>query len=196
MPSATPTLYIVAGPNGSGKSTLTRSRRFGGVELIDPDAIARRISLVNPEEAVRTARREAVRTRRAAVADGRTVLVETTLAGKTMLLVMDQAHSSGYKIELHYVCVSTVAQALDRIANRVALGGQGVPEEDVRRRFDRSLANLPTAIALSDETWIYDNASPDDPYREVAILTQGSRWIAGDPPAWLDPAALSWRSVR
>ena len=39
-----PTLHIVAGPNGSGKSTLTRSRRFGGAHVIDPDAIARRIA--------------------------------------------------------------------------------------------------------------------------------------------------------
>lgn len=196
MPSATPTIYIVAGPNGSGKSTLTRSRKFGGVELIDPDAIARRISLVDPEGAVRTAQREAVRTRRTAIADGRTVVMETTLAGKTMLLLMDQARSLGYKIELHYVSVDSVAQALDRIANRVALGGHGVPEEDVRRRFNRSLANLPAAIARSDKTWIYDNASPDNPCREVAILTRGSRWITENPPAWLDPATLPLGSVR
>ena len=196
MPSAPPTLYVVAGPNGSGKSTLTRSRRFGGVDLIDPDAIAARISLVDPEGAVRTARREAVRTRRAAIADNRTVVLETTLAGKTMLLLMDQARSLGYKIELHYVSINSVGQALDRIANRVALGGHGVPEEDVRRRFNRSLANLPAAIARSDETCIYDNTSSDTPFREVAILTRGSQWIAENPPAWLDPAALPLGSTR
>ena len=122
--------------------------------------------------------------------------METTLAGKTMLLLMDQARSLGYKIELHYVSVDSVAQALDRIANRVALGGHGVPEEDVRRRFNRSLANLPAAIARSDKTWIYDNASPDNPCREVAILTRGSRWITENPPAWLDPATLPLGSVR
>ena len=166
------------------------------MELIDPDAIARRISLVDPEDAVRVARREAVRQRRAAVADGSTVVVETTLAGKAMLLFMDQARSSGYKIELHYVSVNSAAQALDRIANRVELGGHGVPEEDVRRRFNRSLANLPAAIARSDETWIYDNASPENPYREVAILTRGSRWIAENPPAWLDAVALPLGSVH
>ncbi len=158
MPSATPILYIVAGPNGSGKSTLTRSRRFGGVESIDPDALARRASLVDPERAVE-ARRKAVWRRRAAFADFRTVVVETTLAGKTILRVMDQARFSGYRIELHYISVNSVAQSLDRIANRVALGGHDVPEEDVRRRFARSLENLPAAVARSDETRIYDNAS-------------------------------------
>ena len=196
MPSATPILYIVAGPNGSGKSTLTRSRRFGGVELIDPDAIARRTSLVDPESAVRAARREAVRRRRAAFADCSTVVVETTLAGKTIPLVMDQARSAGYRIKLHYVSVNSVAQALDRIANRVALGGHDVPEGDVRRRFARSLENLPAAVARSDETRIYDNASPENPHREVAILTPGSRWIAENPPPWLDTTALHLESSR
>jgi len=197
MPSATPILYIVAGPNGSGKSTLTRSRRFGGVELIDPDAIARRrTSLGDLESAVRTARREAVRRRRAALVNRRTVVVETTLAGKTMLLAMDQARSAGYRIELHYVSVNSVAQALDRIANRVALGGHDVPEGDVRRRFARSLTNLPTAVARSHETRIYDNASPENPHREVAVLTPESRWIAENPPPWLDTTALHPESSR
>ena len=196
MPSATPILYIVAGPNGSGKSTLTRSRRFGGVELIDPDAIARHISLIDPEGAVRAARREAVRRRRAAFTNCRTVVVETTLAGKTMLLVMDQARSAGYRLVLHYVSVNSVAQALDRIANRVALGGHDVPEGDVRRRFTRSLANLPAAIGRSDETRIYDNASPENPHREIAILTPVSQWIAENPPPWLDATALHLGSPR
>ena len=57
------------------------------------------------------------------------------------------------------------------MANRVVLGGHDVPEGDVRRRFARSLANLPAAVELSAETRIYDNASPENPYREVAILT-------------------------
>ena len=158
--------------------------------LIDPDAIARRVSLVDPEGAVPAAWREAVRRRRVAFANCRTVVVETTLAGKTMLLVMDQARSAGYRIELHYVSVNSVAQALDRIANRIAMGGHDVPEGDVRRRFARSLANLPAAVARSDETRIYDNASPENPHREVAILTPESQWIAENPPPWLDLAAL------
>ena len=109
---------------------------------------------------------------------------------------MDQARSAGYRIKLHYVSVNSVAQALDRIANRVALGGHDVPEGDVRRRFARSLENLPAAVARSDETRIYDNASPENPHREVAILTPRSRWIAENPPPWLDTTALHLESSR
>ena len=109
---------------------------------------------------------------------------------------MDQARSAGYRIELHYISVNSVAQSLDRIANRVALGGHDVPEEDVRRRFARSLEleNLPAAVARSDETRIYDNASPENPHREVAILTPESRWVAESSPPWLDITALHLES--
>ena len=37
-----PTLHVVAGPNGCGKSTLTRTTWLSGLDIIDPDAIARR----------------------------------------------------------------------------------------------------------------------------------------------------------
>ena len=36
-----PTLFLIAGPNGCGKSTLTRTAWLSGLEIIDPDAIAR-----------------------------------------------------------------------------------------------------------------------------------------------------------
>ena len=80
-----PTLHIVAGPNGSGKSTLTRSRRFGGAHVIDPDAIARRIAPGDLESATLSAGREAARERRVMLAGRRTLVVETTLAGKSIV---------------------------------------------------------------------------------------------------------------
>ena len=64
-------------------------------------------------------------------------MVETTLSGHGALRLMDKARAAGYRIELHYVSAGSVEQTLDRISNRVALGGHNVREDDVRRRFDR-----------------------------------------------------------
>ena len=125
-----PTLYVVAGPNGCGKSTLTRTTWFRGLEVIDPDAIARDTKAANPGQAAR----EALRRRPAAVAAGRTLVVETTLAGSGVLRLMETARRAGYRIVLHYVSVNSPDQALIRIRNRVVLGGYDVPESDVLRR--------------------------------------------------------------
>ena len=179
-----PTLLVVAGPNGCGKSTLTRMSAFGGLEIIDPDAIARGMTVDNLGQAAR----EALRRRRAALSGGRSHLVETTLAGSGILRHMSAARRAGYRVVLHYVSVGSPDSALDRIRNRVALGGHDIPEADVRRRFARSHANLPVAMELADLTVLYDNSGPDRPHREVAIFGDGARWIVKDVPGWADAA--------
>lgn len=149
------TLIVVAGPNGCGKSLFTNTTWFSGIEVVDPDAIA------HYEKAGDRARaaREALRRRRAAVAGGRSLLVETTLAG--------------YLIALHYMSVNSANQAVMRIRSRVEAGGHDVPEADVRRRSARSHANLPIAIARSDAVALYDNTDDIMPHREVALLRPG-----------------------
>lgn len=58
------------------------------------------------------------------------------------------------------------------------------PAADARRRFARSQVNLPAAIACADEAVRYDNTDPDRPHREVAILKDGTMWIAEAVPGW------------
>lgn len=187
-----PTLFVVAGPNGCGKSTLTRTTWFGGVEVIDPDAIARDMASGSPGEAGR----EAVRLRRAAVGAGRPLVVETTLAGHGVLRLMAVARRAGYRIELHYVAVESPDRALSRIRTRVAQGGHHVPEADVRRRFARSLARLPAAVELSDEARLYDNTDREQPHREVAILKGGTWWTAARLPGWARAAVAAMAPPR
>lgn len=176
-----PTLHVIAGPNGCGKSTLTRISGFSTLETIDPDEILRHSPSLGPIVAAR----DALRRRRHALDAGRSHLVETTLAGTGIFRHIDAARRIGYRIVLHFVSVDSPAQALDRIRNRVAMGGHDVPETDVRRRFVRSHANLPAAIVQADETFLYDNTDPDRPYREVAMLGGTRTWFAETPPDWV-----------
>lgn len=41
---------------------------------------------------------------------------------------------------------------------RVAKGGHNVPEEKIRERYTRSLAQLPWFLVHADEAWIFDNS--------------------------------------
>ena len=109
---------------------------------------------------------------------------------------MAAARREDYRIILHFVSVDSPEQALDRIRNRVALGGHDVPEADVRRRFVRSHANLPAAVLRADITLLYDNTDPDRPHREVAILREKTPWIAEAVPDWAAAALARTTAPR
>ena len=191
-----PSLVVVAGSNGSGKSTLTRIENFRNSEIIDPDAIARDMRARATDRVEIAAAREALQRQRATVAAGRSFVVETTLAGQGTLRLMRAAQRAGYTISLHYVCLASPDQSVRRVRNRVARGGHDVPEDDIRRRFTRSLANLPLATALADEAQLHDNSQSREPHRNVAVVNAARRWTAERCPEWAAGAVSAEASIR
>jgi predicted ABC-type ATPase len=110
--------------------------------------------------------------------------VETTLSGKNYLQMMVEARSRGFEISLIYIGTETVEINLARIRNRVLAGGHDVPEGDVRRRYWRSLENLPIAIERADHAILFDNSS-EDGYRLIGIITaKGNQWFE-PKPTWV-----------
>jgi predicted ABC-type ATPase len=99
-----PTLTVVAGPNGSGKSTLTSSIWFeGSINLIDPDAIARRLDAAQSARSAIPAAREAILRCKSLLADRASFTLETTLAGHGAMGIVLQARDAGYRTFLVYV---------------------------------------------------------------------------------------------
>ena len=83
-----------------------------------------------------------------------------------------------------FIGTENVEINLTRIRNRVPAGGHDVPEPDVRRRYKRSLENLPIAAQRADHVILFDN-STEDGYRLLAILgITGDRWFE-PKPTWL-----------
>jgi predicted ABC-type ATPase len=184
-----PVLTILAGPNGSGKSTLTSRLDFEGREnLLDPDAVAKRIDQENPGRAAVSAGREVIRRTREFLRNGESFGIETTLSGGGYLETMRMARAAGYNVRLVYICVSNPERNIQRVRERVAQGGHDVPAEDIRRRYERSLANLAEAVGLANEAWLYDNS--DDAPRRVLEARDGIVvWRADDAPAWVSRAS-------
>lgn len=154
-----PVVYIIAGANGSGKSTFSKSLATRDIPILDPDAIARTIDPVTPEKVAIRAGRETLDRVDKYIAQSIDFGLETTLSGKIYLKLMKSLKEKSWTVNLTYIGIDNPQTNIGRVKQRVTRGGHHVPIDDILRRYDRSLDNLPSAIVLSDQGAIYDNSA-------------------------------------
>lgn len=165
-----------------------RGRAF---RIINPDFLAKRLEDV--ESVFGTdAGLEAVRRIEAwletSILAGHSVGVETVLSTGKYRRLVDKAKSLGFEVQLIYVMLASLELNVERVALRVRRGGHAVPEEKIRSRHERSLAQLPWFFNRSDLALIYDNsgASP----RLVGQKKDGVSWVDVGAPEDLLNALL------
>jgi predicted ABC-type ATPase len=157
-----PQLYIIAGPNGSGKTTF--ARKFlpdyaKCLEFVNVDLIAGGLSPFDPERAALKAGRIMLEQIHSLAGRGADFGFETTLSGKTYVKLLLGMKKSGYLVHIFFLWIPNVELAIERIKLRVRNGGHHIPDEVVRRRFNRSLLNfLLTYQPLADSWTIFDNS--------------------------------------
>lgn len=97
---------------------------------------------------------------------------------------MRRAKAAGMRLILHYVAIDTLDLSKYRVMLRVTLGGHGIPETDMDRRFMRSVRNLHEAARFVDEGYVYDN-SHEGRFRLIAEKL-GEDWtIIDNALPWL-----------
>ncbi|MDN4572021.1 zeta toxin family protein [Pandoraea cepalis] len=175
-------LWVVAGPNGAGKSTLVERYLRGRLPLVNPDNLQREQGLT-----ARRAGELAIAAQNNYLDARESFVFETTLSGRRELSVMARAKKDGYTINLVFVGVRSPKTSITRIETRVAAGQHHVPPEDVVRRFARSLAQLPEAMALSDRIYVVDNSQRS---RRLVLSIERNRvkFVSRNLPAWLKRA--------
>jgi predicted ABC-type ATPase len=164
-----PTLCIIGGCNGAGKTTLARELlpRLGLMRFLNADEIARGLSPLDPSLTAFRAGRLLIGEARDLLERGASFAVESTLSGKTYVALLREAKARDYRVVLPYILIHSASQAVARVALRVKLGGHDVPEDDIRRRFDRSQRHLlEDYLPLADEWGLWENNSP--PPQQIA----------------------------
>jgi predicted ABC-type ATPase len=64
----------------------------------------------------------------------------------------------GYSVSLIYLRLPSVEASIDRVRRRVEAGGHGIPEETIRRRFDKSRGYFEKAYkSIVDEWYVWDS---------------------------------------
>jgi predicted ABC-type ATPase len=161
MPVPKPTIYLIAGCNGAGKTTFAKEflpHEVKCLRFYNADEIARGLSPLDPSAGAIKAGRLLLSEVRDSITRHETFALESTLSGKTYVRIFKHALSSGYDLELHYLWLSNVEQAIARVRRRVRMGGHNVPTADIRRRFKRSLNHLvDDYLPLATRWAIWDN---------------------------------------
>lgn len=84
---------------------------------------------------------------------------ETTLSGRSYLSLIRRLKKRGYKMHFFFLVVPNADFSVARVEGRVAQGGHDIPEDVIRRRFDRSIHNFLTHYRHLADSWIlFDNS--------------------------------------
>jgi predicted ABC-type ATPase len=161
-----PLIYIIAGSNGAGKTTAANTLlpKFLNIkEFVNADSIAAGLSPFQPETVAFQAGRIMLTRIKQLIIEKADFAFETTLTTKSYLSILGEAKRMNYEIILFYFWVNSVELALERIAERVEMGGHDVPDEVVRRRYSRSLNNLINLFIPIANYWFVVNNSQNKP---------------------------------
>ena len=157
-----PELIVIAGPNGAGKTTFAREflpNHANCREFVNADLIAGGLSPFSPGAAAIEAGRIMLDRIEELSTQRQTFAFETTLSGRSYMALFKELRAGGYRIHLIFLWLPRVELAIQRVKERVHRGGHSVPEQDVRRRFDRGIKNFLTEYHVLVDSWgLFDNS--------------------------------------
>ena len=171
-----PRLYIISGCNGSGKTTASYTLLpdlLDCREFVNSDEFAKSLSPFDPAAASVTASRYMLMKINYLLDRRADFCVETTLATRSLLKIVEQAHGLGYEVTALYFWLSSPELAIQRVHDRVASGGHNIPDHVVRRRYVMGLQYFfDTYIPVIDRWVLADNSrSP------FTVVAEGSKQV-------------------
>ncbi len=93
------------------------------------------------------------------LARGDDFALESTLASRSLAPFVERCKDANYNFILFYVWLRDEELAVQRVAQRVESGGHDIPDDVIRRRYERGLSNFFELYQpLADEWFVLDNS--------------------------------------
>lgn len=134
---------------------------------MNSDEFAKSLSPFNPAAASITASRYMVVKINYLLARLEDFAIETTLATRSLVRIVQQAQALGYEVTVLYFWLSSPEMAIQRVHERVEAGGHSIPDQVVRRRYVMGLQYFfETYVPVTDRWILADNSK--SPFTVVA----------------------------
>lgn len=171
-----PKLYIISGCNGSGKTTASYTLLpdlLNCREFVNSDEFAKSFSPFDPGAASVTASRYMLMKINYLLERKADFAIETTLATRSLLQIVRQAHQLDYETTVLYFWLSSPELAIERVRDRVVSGGHNIPDAVIRRRYVMGLQYLFDVYIPVIDRWILaDNSKPP-----FSVVAEGSKAV-------------------
>jgi len=192
-----PRLFIVAGPNGSGKSLFSSKLTRSDYAVFDGDKHLTEFTKKYPEigsDILLNAVNEEVFKveKRQAIADRKSYAFETNFSASNPMESANEFRNAGYDIHLIFMGLNSIEESIQRVENRVRLGGHKVAEPSIRYNYEHGFKNLYEHFHEFNSVTLYDNAiaNIDEPVipREILYIVNGELHLEiKDYPKWVTP---------
>jgi predicted ABC-type ATPase len=167
-------LYIIAGPNGAGKTMASYTilpEIFECKEFVNADEIARGLSPFNSDKVGIKAGRLLLARIKELLDENETFAVETTLATRSYVKLIEKAQKEGYEVILFFLSLNSKELAVKRVETRVEEGGHNIKLDVIKRRYKSGIYNLlDIYIPIVDRWILVDNSG-----EEFQIIAQGDQ---------------------
>ena len=174
-----PRLYIISGCNGSGKTTASYTLLPDLLEctqFVNSDEFAKSLSPFDPTAASITASRYMLMKINYLLGRYEDFAIETTLATRSLMKIIEEAHSVGYEVHILYFWLNSPELAIQRVRDRVASGGHNIPDNVIRRRYVMGLQYFfDTYCPICDKWTLADNSK--SPFTVVAEGNKKIKYI-------------------
>ena len=165
--TADPKIIVIAGCNGAGKSTLAPyllRDTLGLTDYVNADTIAQGLSAFSPEKVAVEAGHVMLKRLRDLAERRETFAFETTLATRFYASWIAELKQQGYEFYLLFLWLDDVELAVERVKERVKLGGHSIEESTIHRRYFRGLRNFFELYQPLADSWaLYDNSYRGNP---------------------------------
>jgi predicted ABC-type ATPase len=190
MTEDSPRVIALAGPNGAGKTTLAPvllRDQWKVLEYVNADPIALGLSGFDPGSTAFAAGRVMLKRLHDLAMQRRTFAFESTLSAKSYSAWLERLQREGFDFQLVFLWLKSANLAVQRVRERVRVGGHHVPEEIIHRRYQGGLRNFWRLYQPLANRWaVYDNSGSTNPIMVAEGIGTETKIIVPE----------SWRQMR